>query len=130
MERQAECSCGQLFVRCQGEPEKISICHCNACRRRTGSAFGIAAFFKRENASIRGTATAFTRDSDAGFAVTFHFCPTCGSTVYWEPSRKPGMIGVGIGAFAEADFPMPEQSVSDSNRYSWITFPESMLRRG
>src|SRR5579864_8088663 len=118
MERQAECSCGQLAVRCHGEPEKVSICHCNACRRRTGSAFGISAFFKRGNASIQGKNTEFTRASDAGYTVTFHFCPICGSTVYWEPSRKPDMIGVGIGAFAETDFPMPEQSVSDSKRYA------------
>jgi hypothetical protein len=32
----------------------------------------------------------------------FHFCPSCGSTVYWEPARKPDMIGVAVGAFADA----------------------------
>ena len=129
MERKAECSCGQLWVACRGEPEKVSICHCDACRRRTGSAFGISVFYKRENAQAGGESISFKRDADAGFAVIFHFCPHCGSTLFWEPSRKPGMIGVAAGAFAEADFAMPEQSVWDSHRYGWIEFPQAMQRR-
>ena len=59
----------------------------------------------------------------------FHFCPDCGSTIFWEPSRKPDMIGVAVGAFADPSFPMPNQSVSDARRYSWVQFPEGMKRR-
>ena len=127
--KEAQCSCGKLSVLCEGEPAMVSICHCDACRRRTGSAFGIAAFYPRAAVRIEGERRAFTRDSDAGHAVTFHFCPDCGSTLYWEPSRKPDMIGVGIGAFADPDYPMPDQSVSDGRRYSWVQFPEAMKRR-
>lgn len=127
MERQAQCSCGQLKVRCQGEPEKISVCHCDACRRRTGSAFGISAFFQRDRAVIERKSKLFRHDADR--SVTFHFCESCGSTVFWEPSQKPGMIGVAAGAFATADLPMPDQSVWDERRYSWIAFPDAMPRR-
>ena len=35
----AECSCGQLQVDADGDPVRISMCHCLACQRRTGSAF-------------------------------------------------------------------------------------------
>ena len=127
--KQAQCSCGGLRVLCEGAPVSVSICHCDACRRRTGSAFGIAAFYPRDAVRVEGAARAFTRDSDSGHAVTFHFCPDCGSTIWWEPSRKPGMIGVGIGAFADPDYPMPDQSVSDARRYAWVQFPEAMKRR-
>jgi hypothetical protein len=127
--RQARCCCGQLTVSCAGEPAKVSVCHCDACRQRTGSAFGIAAFFPREHVIPRGTSRAFRRDADSGHPVTFYFCPTCGSTVYWEASRKPDMIGVGAGAFADPDLPMPHQSVWDSKRYAWIDFPAQMTRR-
>lgn len=127
--RQAECSCGQLRVRCRGDSSKVSICHCDACRRRTGSAFGISALYLRSNVAITGESRDFTRNSDAGFPVTLHFCPHCGSTVYWESSRKPDMFGIGIGAFADPAFPMPAQSIVDARRYDWITFPDSMVRR-
>jgi len=49
--------------------------------------------------------------SDSGQPVTFHFCAVCGSTVYWEPHRKPEMIAVAVGAFADPAFPPPLQAV-------------------
>ena len=61
--RQASCSCGQLLVTCEGEPRRVSLCHCLECQRRTGSAFGIAAFFTREALAITGDANSFKRDS-------------------------------------------------------------------
>jgi len=45
--RTASCSCGQLFAVASGEPVRISICHCLACQRRTGSVFGSQARFGR-----------------------------------------------------------------------------------
>ncbi|HTT96624.1 MAG TPA: GFA family protein [Rhizomicrobium sp.] len=127
--RRAQCSCGQLRVTCDGEPAKVSLCNCNECRRRTGSAFGIAAFYPREKIAVEGSASKFRRNSDSGFPVLFHFCPACGSSVYWEPQRKPDMIAIAAGAFADPNYPMPEQSVSDELRHAWIIFPDSMATR-
>ncbi len=127
--RLAECSCGQLRVKCEGLPSKVSICHCDSCRRRTGSTFGISAFFLRDRIEVDGESELFSRNSDAGHRVDFHFCARCGSTVYWEASRKPDMIGVAVGAFADDSFPMPDQSVWDDKRHDWISFPDAMARR-
>ncbi|MGH2892702.1 MAG: GFA family protein, partial [Solirubrobacteraceae bacterium] len=41
--REAACSCGQLTVQVSGDPVRVSVCHCLACQRRTGSAFGYQA---------------------------------------------------------------------------------------
>ena len=101
MGRTARCDCGQLAVSCAGEPASVSLCHCLACQRRTGSTYGIAAFFARDRVNISGQGRRYTRSSDSGFEVTFHFCGDCGSRVYWEPQRKPEMIAVAVGAFAD-----------------------------
>ena len=38
--RKASCKCGQLTVTYKGpDPERISLCQCYECQRRTGSAF-------------------------------------------------------------------------------------------
>jgi hypothetical protein len=121
--RVAACSCGSLRASCEGEPAKVSLCHCLACQRRTGSTFGIAAFYPRERVKVEGESRAYTRDSDSGHPVTFHFCPTCGSTVYWEPGRKPDAIAVGVGAFADPSFPAPTQSVHTQTRHAWVRDP-------
>ena len=35
--RRAACSCGQLHLTIEGEPSRISMCHCLECQRRTGA---------------------------------------------------------------------------------------------
>src|SRR6478609_9664758 len=113
MTRTGTCACGQLRVSCAGEPLAVAVCHCLECQRRTGSPYGVGAFFARGNVAASGTSRAFRRVADSGFAVVFHFCPDCGSTVYWEPERKPELTGVAVGAFADPAFPAPSQSVFD-----------------
>ena len=46
--REAACSCGQLRVATEREPTYVVVCHCLACQRRTGSAFGAQAWFSSE----------------------------------------------------------------------------------
>lgn len=121
MTRQASCACGQLQLTCEGEPIRISICHCLDCQKRTGSTFGTQARFAREDVTrIGGKSVAFIRPGDSGGTVTFHFCPRCGSTVYWELSGVPGVIAVAVGAFADPQFPAPRVSVYESRRHDWV----------
>src|SRR5215813_7502501 len=119
--RTATCACGQLRVSCAGDPEKISLCHCLDCQRRTGSTYGIAAFFRRDDVKTNGEFRTYTRKSDSGFTVNFRFCPDCGSTVFWEPERRPDAIAVAVGSFADPTFPAPSQSVYNELRHPWVS---------
>ncbi|MCV3240156.1 GFA family protein [Mesorhizobium sp. ZC-5] len=123
MTRIATCACGNLRVTCSGEPAKVSLCHCLACQKRTGSTYGIAAFFKRQDVRVDGPSKSYERQSDRGFPVWLHFCPDCGSTVFWEPQRKPDAIAVGVGSFADPTFPAPTQSVYGEHRHAWVSDP-------
>jgi len=122
--RTASCACGQLTAACAGEPVKVSLCHCLDCQRRTGSTYGIAAFYVRADVAPEGRARSWRRRADNGFVVTFHFCPDCGSTVFWEPERMPEMIAVAVGAFADPSFPAPGQSVWEERRHPWVSGPD------
>jgi hypothetical protein len=124
--RPAACSCGQLHLVAEGEPIRISMCHCLACQRRTGSAFGIQARFPRDRVTIEGRSTEYVRISDSGDTRTFHFCPECGATVYYRLSTLPDVIAVPIGAFADPVFPPPRISVYESRRHPWLTVPAAM----
>lgn len=119
--REASCSCGQLRVTCRGEPALVALCHCSACQKRTGSAFGVAAFFARETVLVSGSYADYDRPADSGFRVLHHFCQSCGSTVFWEPSRKPEMVAVAVGAFADPQFPAPQKAVFAERRQPWAT---------
>jgi hypothetical protein len=69
---------------------------------------------------MEGPSRCYTRPSDSGFAVESHFCPDCGSTVWWEPQRKPEQIAVAVGSFADPAFPAPTQAVYDECRHPWV----------
>jgi hypothetical protein len=120
MTRLATCACGQLRVTCHREPTKISLCQCLECQKRTGSTYGVAAFFQRADVEPQGEAREYSRVGDSGSAVLFHFCPNCGATVYWEPGRAPDLVAVAVGAFADPDFPAPSQSVYAQHRHAWV----------
>jgi len=124
--REAACCCGRLRVAADSDPVRISMCHCQACQRRTGSAFGMQARFPEERVRIEGRHTAYDRPSDFGEARTFHFCPDCGSTVFFTSADRPGLIAVAIGAVADRDFPQPTVSVYESRMHPWVALPEGM----
>ena len=86
--RRAACSCGQLSLTIEGEPARISMCHCLECQRRTGAVISNQARFAREQITFAGKSTAWTRTAESGNALTFHFCPTCGSTPAAEATKR------------------------------------------
>jgi hypothetical protein len=127
MNREANCHCGKLALRCDDKPSKVSLCNCVDCQRRTGSLFSIAVFYPRAKVEILGGETkSFRRPSASGFDVTFHFCPECGSNLLWEPDRLPNLIGVAAGSFADRDFPAPEQIVWAENQHHWLKLPSGL----
>jgi hypothetical protein len=117
--RIAACACGQLRLSCQGEPQRVSVCHCLDCQRRTGSAFGVGAFYPRRAVKSEGRAQTTRRLADSGRGLTFHFCPDCGSTVFWEPDFRPDSLAVAVGAFADPSFPKPDKAVFEERAHSW-----------
>jgi hypothetical protein len=121
--RLASCSCGQLRVATSEEPLRVSVCHCLACQRRTGSAFGAQARFRKPSVKVTGTSSTYVRVSDAGNKLTFYFCPQCGATVHYELESQPGLVAVPVGAFAEPGFPSPSRSVYESRMHPWVGVP-------
>ena len=125
-EREASCSCGKLRAVTTGDPVRVSICHCLACQRRTGSSFGYQARFPQERVRISGESREYVRQADEdGAERRFHFCPNCGSTVYYTGAENPDMIAVAVGAFAEPGFPPPSRSVWEERKHSWVVPPEA-----
>lgn len=126
-EREAACACGKLRIRLAGAPQIVSSCHCLACQRRTGAIFGSTSFFgKSQIVSTEGDRRAFHRQGDSGTWLAFQFCPTCGSTVFWESEGLPDMVSVAVGAFADPGFPAPVRTVWTTTKHGWLPFPANI----
>jgi len=129
--REATCHCGQLRVEVAGDPLAVSICNCLACQRRTGSAFGMQAGFKKDQVQVAGRFSDYARTSDEADRKVhvFHFCPDCGSQVFYTEPDDPDLVVVSIGSFADPSFPPPSESGYDSRRHPWVELPDSIQRR-
>jgi hypothetical protein len=107
IQRIAKCPCGRLLAICSGEPVRISVCHCLACKQRTSSAFSYNARFDEDRVAVQGRSTEFVRTGDEGSRITYNFCTECGATVYYRMDTQPGLIAIPVGAFADPYFPQP-----------------------
>jgi hypothetical protein len=90
---------------------------------RTGAVISNQARFRLEQVSFAGKTTTWTRTAESGNALTYHFCPTCGSTVFWENDGFPGTVTVAIGSFADPSFPAPTIAVWEETRHPWVSLP-------
>ena len=125
--RTASCSCGQLTLTTQAEPVRVSICHCLACQRRTGSVFGAQARLPRSAVTISGESSQYVRVGDEGSKVVFSFCPKCGATVHYSvEGYDEENIAVPVGAFADPKFPAPTFSVYEERMHTWVSLPGGM----
>ena len=121
MTKLARCCCGSLRAEVSADPELIAACHCEQCQRRTGSVIGVSAYFPAESVRTDGVAAVFERDGEEGRKVRMHFCPSCGTTVYWRADFSPDHIGIAVGAFFDPRFPPPQISAWEQSKHPWVT---------
>jgi hypothetical protein len=126
--RRATCCCGASAIDFDGDPVFSGVCHCDNCKRRTGSAFGWSVYFSEgqllaEPADMR----AYAFDGASG-PQDRRFCPTCGSTLYWRSAVFANLVGVAGGCLLEPPPGRPTVSATDSRRCAWVDLPGEVTR--
>jgi hypothetical protein len=119
-ERTASCRCGQLRATVHGEPVRVSVCHCLACQKRTGSAFSAQLRWPKECVEISGESKEWTRVADSGQTTTYHFCPECGSTVHYGGGNFPDVVAIPMGSFDDPYIASPDYSVWEKRKHEWV----------
>lgn len=72
----------------------------------------------REARCACGALSARAEDDPARLSLCH--CPECGVTIAYEIERRPGMISIPAGAFADPAFPPPAIEVYDERRCPWL----------
>ena len=123
------CCCGASQITVSGPPAFGAICHCDDCRRRSGSAFGWSTYFPDGQVSQPdGDLAEYSPKVDA--PQTRWFCRSCGTTLAWRTGRFPGLVGVAAGAFVEEPLPPPAITNNASACVEWLTLPADWRRIG
>lgn len=119
MAKRGRCNCGEIHFVVEGEPERMALCHCDACRRATGTGHNVQAFFRKDQVEITGTPSAYEWTADSGNTRKWLFCPKCGSRLFGENSRAPDMVGIAAGAFEDSSWFKPQFIVCSGQRPDW-----------
>jgi hypothetical protein len=95
------CVWGSVRYVAHGDPERVTICHCTWCQRRTGSAFGVETVFRREQVTLSGdTLSTYRHVSDeSGRWLDQDFCSRCGTNLGIALEAVPGIRTIAAGTF-------------------------------
>jgi|SRR5271165_920267 len=128
MTRKATCCCGTCSIEVEGEPVLNGICHCNNCKRRTGSAFGWSAYFADAQILHKaGDLKAYVISGE--LAQERWFCSNCGSTLFWKSAFfMPEHTGIAAGCFTDAPLESPSLTATNKGRCAWLKLPDDWLR--
>ena len=110
------CICGAVRYRVAGPPAMVAYCHCEDCRRSSGSVVSVLAGFSREGFEwLGGSPTCFSTTP----AVDRGFCNACGAPLFYENRNFPENIYLHIGSFDHPDRLPPDRHTWVSQRISW-----------
>jgi hypothetical protein len=87
---EARCQCGSVsFQTPLPEPLAVYVCHCDGCKRQTGSAFGTSAIFPRFELPSTDMLSCYTRPTSSGLTLYCYFCKNCGTRlIHTTPSKN------------------------------------------
>jgi hypothetical protein len=114
------CLCGAVRYEYNGEVGAAGYCHCEDCRRTSGSAFGVSV--RVLASSLRFTAKlpkGFTKTGDSGRHVTRYFCPDCGSPIYTAPPLHPDLYFIKAGSLDDPSVVVPDRQAWLKSRVHW-----------
>jgi hypothetical protein len=109
--RTGGCLCGAVRYTVRGDPLRVVRCHCANCRKESGSAFTVYAWWPIEAFEMSGEISSYDGRG---------FCPRCGSRVV-DTTHTDTHVEIRIGSLDDAPFELrPEHEAWVKRRESWI----------
>ncbi len=114
------CLCGRVTYEFRGAIGPASYCHCEDCRRCTGSAFNISVRLTLADFHVTsGEPGSFTKRADSGRELTRHFCRDCGSPIFTSAPKHPEHIYVKAGTLDDPSTVEPAQQDWVASAVPW-----------
>ena len=115
------CLCGNVRYQCEGNLGPAHYCHCEDCRRCTGSINVAVQVESRSFKIIAGNPRGFTKRADSGNPLTRYFCPECGAPLYTVSPVHPDVLYVKAGSLDDPHHVQPRRQNWIQSKVSWTT---------
>ncbi|WP_371171341.1 GFA family protein [Aliiroseovarius sp. 2305UL8-7] len=110
-----------------GQPVVVAQCHCEECRRLSGTGHTVGAMFASDAVTVRGNLSEFSYSSDKGSAVTKAFCANCGSPIYGKNTRIPNHLTLSLGTMDNACGLDVEVVIFERDKSHWDRLGENVV---
>lgn len=119
------CLCGDVRYTVSQPPLWVGHCHCESCRRNTGSA--VATFVGVAVDAF--TTTLGTRSFyESSPGVRRSFCARCGTPLAYESDRFPGEVHLFLGTLDDPNQLRPQFHVHCAERIPWFEIHDTLPR--
>jgi hypothetical protein len=120
------CLCGKVKYSISSAPVRMGQCHCDDCRKLSGTGHVSNAFFEKKSVLISGETSNHDSVTDSGSTITRYFCPECGSRLFGINSTNINIIGVTIGTLDDSQWFKPDFIVYNKRKPEWDFMDESI----
>ena len=121
-----ECLCGSVKYTITSPPVRMGQCHCDDCRKSTGTGHSSNAFFKKDDVVIEGETNNYSSVTDTGSKITRYFCPQCGSRLFATSNVVTDVISVSAGTLEDSAWFKPGAIVYNKRKPKWDFMDKSI----
>jgi hypothetical protein len=118
------CACGSVRYALTSPPMFVHCCHCRDCQRQTGSAFVINALIETDRiVLLSGQPEPVAVPTDSGRPHDIYRCPECGTAVWSDYGKRPGLRFVRVGTLDEPSAMSPDVHIYTRSKLPWVSVP-------
>jgi hypothetical protein len=123
-----QCMCGVARYRLNEEPLTVYACHCTDCQKRSGGAFGISLWARRNAMEVtQGDAPLHSAPTSDGRMRHFRICTRCLTKLWSEPERRPELAIVRAGTLDDTSWLKPVGHIWTKSAQSWVPIPNDTV---
>jgi len=119
------CQCGAVRYEFTGEPFVGAHCHCNNCKKFTGTGHATNLVVPAEGFTVTGEMAAYEYKAESGNAMTRYFCPKCASPIYGTSSSNAKAVVLRVGGFDDPGNFQAKVSLFTPEAASWDHIDEN-----
>lgn len=119
------CLCGAVRFEITGAPRWVAHCHCQSCRRHSGSPMTTFAGYRQNRLRFTGQEPRVIESSPG---VWRGFCSQCGSPLTYRSNRWPDEVHVYLGALNDPDGFPATFHVYCAEQVAWLEIHDDLPR--
>ena len=127
MNLKGSCGCENVKYTIKDKPLFTQACHCNDCKKSTGSAFVVHSMILENCFEVKeGELEATTLPTGSGAGYKPFFCKKCGTYIYCKYDMAPGRVIIRTSTFDKPENFPPQAHIFIRSKASWFDLDDKI----